>query len=55
MDSVPYSLRRPSPTNVVFAHGTVWSSSMCILTGMEQSGNELLNCSMNWAVNVSVE
>ena len=30
------------------------SSSMCILNVIEQSGKELLKCSMSWAVIVSI-
>ena len=32
----------------------VCSSSMCILNVIEQSGKELLKCSMSWAVIVSI-
>ena len=55
MDSAPCSPRRPNPTYVLFAHGTVCSSSMCIFNVIEQSGKELLMCSMSWAVVVSIE
>ena len=54
MYSAPCSLRRPNPTYVLFAHGTVCSSSMCIFNVIEQSGKELLKCSMSWAVIVSI-
>ena len=55
MDSAPCSPRRPNPTCVFLAHGTVCSSSMCILTGMEESGNEDLKSSMKCAIMVSVD
>ena len=54
MDSAPCSPRRPNPTYVLFGHGTVCSSSMCIFNVIEQSGKELLKCSMSWAVIVSI-
>ena len=54
MDSAPCSLRRPNPTYVLFAHDTVFSSSMCIFNVIEQSGKELLKCSMSWAIIVSI-
>ena len=40
---------------VLLAHVTVCSSSMCILIDMEQCGNDILNCSINCAVSVSVD
>ena len=54
MDSAPCSLRRPNPTYIRLAHGTVCSTSMCIFNVIEQSGKELLKCSMSWAVIVSI-
>ena len=53
MDLALCSPKRPNPTCVLLAHGTVCSSSMCILMGMEQLGKDDLKLSMKCGINIS--
>ena len=44
-----------NPTCVLLAHGTMCSSSICILMGMEQLGKDDLKLSMKCAIKVSAD